>query len=517
MCLKALITFFTGMQTVQRPTCLQKGMGKMDLSSAPTNSLQASYASEGSCSPDLKATGNPLSKQLLTPVGPPTKAQSPIDMLPPGHPLPEAFQLAVQQDKRKEKLGNEPKYENVAQVTQKLQESNLNDTTEINFPSDKRKLAEIERYEQSFNAPPVKSSVSKNSSGTGIHVCKTDSVEKNDDYQFASDPDKLAQLEDGYSKAKDVDSTKPDYVNITGKMKEGQEFSFDDGEEDEAVDKGAGTEQAPAGSEFVDNFDKELSDIQKKADKENSSMMGIFDQLAEEKRSIDYDDDYDYEDGDYVIQWQLNDDPEDSETSTITESINNDLDSFPEDALFGQGPKVGNTGEKISNNSMEARLELHQSKLCRYQEMINSADFSFSGSSQQGYDDNFSDNDGDEDDNDDDDDTDEMQERSAHGEKKVSQKCKKDKQNSYVTVTPAVNGSKDLSLPAEVNKDKNSAISDNLDNTVKGHSLPASLGQFKGQGQVKGKNSMYVNQKTLKLLQQRSQREASEGECSEYV
>ena len=345
-----------------------------------------------------------------------------------------------------------------------------------------------------FHAPP-------GNDVKGPPLQHENSVEKNDDVMYASDPKKLAQL-------KGVN----DYVNIPSKLKEGQEVSFDD-PEDEAENDTEGPMVNPCGKEYVDNFDKEYEEIQIKANKGGSNMMGIFNQVDQERKSIDcLDDEDDYEDyeGAYNIRFEF-DQAEDSETSTITESVNNDTDTFNsadinDDDLFGDPTheqQYVNISEKISNKAMEAKLEEHQMKLSRYQEMVGI------------------DNDNEDDTDDGENDIDDMQERSVHVDVNMKKSVEVNGNGLIGHVKTADKVIKnDYSLPPTINhQNTEQKISDNLDETVKSHSLPSHIlqGHLKIQGYVKGQGQNNVNHNTLKFLQRNSTREACESECSEYV
>lgn len=440
-----------------------------------------SCSSEGSYSADLKS---PQKNLLLKPAGPQTGshlAQSPIDMLRKNQPVPEAFKLAMEQDLKQEKT-EEPKYENVAQVTKKMTECSLGDT-EANYPSDPEKIKEIERYERNFQAPC-------GSAVTGPPECD---FNKTDRLQLASDPRKLALMEESNQGVDTTQGVGPDYVNVSHKLKEGQEVSFDDAddiaaENDDQQPGGACVSQS--GRDLVDSFDKELDEIKTKALKgKNSSLMGIFDQLDLEKQRIDYTDDDDYTDDydDYMYPG--------SDSSTITESINNDLDVFSsaditDEALFASSndPPYVNVPEKISNTSMEAKLQEHQSKLYHYQEMVEE----------------------------DTDDMEEMQERSVQMTSQTNNNDK-DKGEGHNGHVCNVKGQNELvgagSLPGCVSESKNQQIINREDETVR--SWPSH--SVNRQDQQKVESQGYVNQNALIYLKQHCPREACEGECPELV
>jgi hypothetical protein len=106
-------------------------------------------------------------------------------------------------------------------------------------------------------------------------------------------------------------------------------------------------------------------------------MNGIFDKfhlLAQDEALINVPD-ADFVDDNDELDFKFDFEADDSESSTITESINNDLDlcsaDFNDDALFvSEGAcRYANVPEKVSNENIDASLEEHQKKLSMYQGM----------------------------------------------------------------------------------------------------------------------------------------------------
>lgn len=487
----------SGVPNVKRPSKLHADSDPMGAIATSTGFFQTSFTTEEACSLDLKAQNR---LQAPQPKGPPNLS-SPIDLLPPGQPIPEAFKLALEQDMRKGKQEKGYDYENVPQVAKKMQECTINDT-EANFPSDPKKMAEIERYERNFHSPLEKGLFGSGNQGVPP-LQHENSCEKNDDVMYASDPKKVAQLEGDAGKLNVLAQCRPDYVNISGKLKEGQEVSFDDTDKDEY--EAAEPTVNPFGKEFVDSFDREFEEIQTKAKKGCSAMMGIFNQVENERNSLDYVDSTDYidDDDEFNIHFDFDDS---SGSSTITGSVNNDVDilnsaDITEEDLFGEAktsPEYVNVTEKISNKTMEAKLEEHHKKLNHYQQKfgndvcdLNNGDIG-------------------EDTDDDDCEIDEMQERSVHVSKgfddnksSQSRQANVGKTQNLVSETSAII---DKSLPTTLSEKKEQ--NNNFDETIKSHSLPDHLMKSK----INGQGHIYVNQKSLKIP-----REACEGECLEYV
>lgn len=296
-----------------------------------------------------------------------TLPESPIDMLPKDQPLPEAFKLQVEIDQRQIKAAQGHDYINVDQVTEKLRTSYL---------SDPKKLDKIEKFDKE-NLPE--------SSGLGKEIpasqfrhgqplenseSLSDSEKSSlkDDcfpYELASDPRKLELLQEQEKSRKELSQlalANHEYQNVPNASEESHNI--------EAVGETHGIE-LDKGIDFTREFD-EITD--KASKKGCGSMMEIFDKFHEcvvEEQLTNVVDVFDDTD-EFNIQFDFE---EDSESSTITESINNDMDltsaDFTDDALFmsESNTPYANTQEKMTNENFDASLEEHQRKLAVYQGM----------------------------------------------------------------------------------------------------------------------------------------------------
>lgn len=320
-----------------------------------------SVRNQPSYSPDLKAP----------PVGKPNKTnpESPIDMLPKDQPLPAAFKLQVEVDQRQQmKATQGHDYMNVDQLSQKLKST---------YVSDPKKLEKLEKFDKE-NLP--------NLSGVGqmAPACQfrhgqplenTETISDSEksslgdesfQYELASDPDKLRLMKEEEKMRKEsqqLPTATHCYENTanTGVESSSKEKLSTEGSQNHELQNGI-------------DLTKEFDEITDKALKGYGSMMGIFDtfhdRVVDEHLTnvIDVIDD----DEEFDIQFDFE---ADSESSTITESINNDFDlnsaDFNEDALFVSEGNVPYTNipEKLSNENVGPSLEEHQKKLAMYQGM----------------------------------------------------------------------------------------------------------------------------------------------------
>ncbi|XP_053377162.1 uncharacterized protein LOC123530515 isoform X2 [Mercenaria mercenaria] len=293
----------------------------------------------------------------------PTKAvpTSPIDLLPKDQPLPVPFRLQQELDRQKALVEGHV-YVNTDQMTAQMKTTYL---------SDPKKLEKLEKFD--------KENVS-DSSGKGqsvLHIPfrpgqpleNTEVIsasEKNclndDIYEVASDPEK--EMRPGASAKSPVEAQ---YVNVSDVSSEtGKNGRKNPNEES----------QGPGSDKSID-FSKEFEEISDKGCKGYSSMNGIFDKfhlLAQDECLINVPE-VDQVDDNEEFDIKFDFEADDSESSTITESINNDLDlcsaDFNDDALFVSEGHVHyvNVQEKVSNENIDASLEEHQKKLSMYQGM----------------------------------------------------------------------------------------------------------------------------------------------------
>lgn len=296
------------------------------------------------------------------PKGPDPQILSPIDMLPKNQPLPEAFMLQVVVDKKKQP--KESEYVNVNQVSEKIRECYL---------SDPKKLAEIDKFEKELHFKASKMHEA-NECEEKIEQDKPEEKIENGMYSYSSDPNKLAMLE-----KEDVE------IKQTSKVEEANYVNVPHAKTSSCVDIVEREVPYP-----VLDLAKESEEIHVKAMKNEHAMMKVFanyQQLLEkEQLQNDASEDETVDNSEFYFKFDF--EKEDSETSTLTESVNNDLDAINtndinDDDLFAHESQVSyvnvpvqiknvltqiNT-EKISNIDIDASIVHHQERLSMYQDM----------------------------------------------------------------------------------------------------------------------------------------------------
>ncbi|XP_052779813.1 interleukin-1 receptor-associated kinase-like 2 [Mya arenaria] len=416
---------------------------------------------------------------------------SPVDMLPKGQPIPEAFKLQMEIDMRQK----QPEYCNVKQLTNQMGDCMV---SEVVLKSDTKKLAEIERSNKEFkyNLPTQPSTENNQEIGAELQCGVSEGKDKEADHNpgiymkakevMMSDPRKQEVKQAEKLESHHYENVDPigKSGQTSGSMKEVQESSFEDKSQGlvrqnateysyhdnrEDIEDGkcsSGESFTGMEAEPFNPMDTEIEGIINI--KHNSSMMELFNNFDFAKKDCHLDDLPTYEeDGEFEINFEF-DHKSESETSTVTDSINHEQDQAnSDDELFRQGSHVScMEDEKISNNMIVApQLDDHHRRFARYQEMATG-------------------------------DYDDLQERSA--EKNVYATLQTD-----CTSQGGDDSIRSVQVPADfkINGIKHvKSIEKNTKNAT--------------SGQEKHSQD-YVN--VASMNNQRNLREASEGECPEYV
>lgn len=406
-----------------------------------------------------------LSSNLKAPPGGhPSKTvpQSPIDMLPKGEPLPEAFILQVQSDQKQLKASKAHDYINVDKT---------HDHVSAVLTSDPSKLEKIEQFDkENVTQPDVKAKPMINQFRrspkpleNSEEICEKSPVDDDDDfYEAATFPNQ------------------PGNQNIPVTADVDKEESKD-------------TKDRNQGPGFDIDFSKEFEEIETKAAKGDSSMNGIFQKfhlLAQDEALINVP--YaDFEDGNDEFDFKFDFEADDSESSTITESINNDLDlcsaDFNDDALFvSEGPpRYVNVPEKLTNENIDANLEEDQKKLSMYQGMTRN-------------------------------DSEELHERSAHQEevdpdrKNSPGQCPRNIYENEIGVS-------NLQINDDSHYENCSAIKQGQGHCDSSQHAAGNHGNISATHDNENRQSRSSADKVVNIQDFLHRREPSEGHCEEYV
>jgi len=488
------------------------GDGSIDLKGppmGPSNSHSGASDSKPACNP----VGSPSSNPACGPSGACKgqghgQIQSPVDMLPKDYPLPESVRLQHAYDQRERMGGVE-----VQQLAEHMKGCRVTGEGDV-MKSDTKKLAEIEKADFEYETQKTVMAVGGGLGGERKGDVRSDlalmkQTEADKDKKMAtaayegmdteSRRAKLRKAQQDYGR-KPVESEGHDYENVETKdqsstgqpranLKELQESSYEGDNDGEDVennptenDEGNDGEKFSSGESFqgmeMETFnpiDKELDEITGKANKllkNDTSMLDIFakNDFQKMESHLDYPEenlDDDVEAFDICFDY---DPASESETSTITDSVNHDQDHYnSDDELFRQGSHVSIVeDEKISNN-IDPQLEEHHRRYAHYQDMANDT-----------YDD--------------------LQERSAQ-------------KNVYTTLQSTVkdtdNSIKSVNLCAYSSRQPQAFSAGNQTKLGQGHS------QFVQGQSSKGKE--YANGEFLGQLEQLNLKRASETDCPEYV
>ncbi|XP_052213697.1 uncharacterized protein LOC127832334 isoform X2 [Dreissena polymorpha] len=451
--------------------------------------LNVSFTSQGSMGSNLKAPPEPP-----RPVG--NQLKSPVDLLPKNQPIPEAFRLQIELDKKKEKLAH---YENIGKVADNFEKCSLEEGM---YKSDTKKLAEIERSDREFDCQKVKTEKSYVLETGDFNIQKQQFLvlkDSNHGHVLHVD-EKLLESEQQVAFVKNASlKDSHDYVNIPQTVNsllekdaqenkdslysgEGQKpVEHDDNTIESALSSLSGACSLPCPEpDPVDNINRELNEITKKAKNLNNFLPGLFDTFdwAKKEQNLNNTEGYDEMDLDEEFEFQFGE-TVDSDQSTLMNSDHeayNSQDIDDDDLFTSVGPSYENVPGKISNCETKNNIDKHRDRLNVYQEMAIEYE---------------------NDENDDD-----LQERAVHNN--TDEPCGEN-QNSED------NSIKSVHLPEHFpfKKQPSSKLAD----------FPKSqIGKVQGGAEHNiGAGQGHVNSSMIQYLQKSQIRVASEGDCPEYV
>ncbi|KAL4225969.1 hypothetical protein ACF0H5_013956 [Mactra antiquata] len=287
--------------------------------------------------------------------------QSPLEMLPKGLPIPEAYKLQLDSDKR-QKETKEGNYINVETISSKIKNA---------YVSDPKKLLEMENFDKALDAPHVP--LNKSPVPQFRHGEPHENTEK---VSLCDDKSGTVQCDNDFEYALAKDISKPGEPqehcgDLNDRKIEAEENSLTDFS---ACGPKFENPKSHMNDEFVgfdEDFEKELDEIAKKA-KGGGLMMGIFDKFEKQKleENFDYGKGYEVDEEEFDVQFDF--ETEDSETSTITESVNNDYESLPsgdidDNELFESGDRAYVNVTRVPKEEKEDNLDEYQKKLKMYQ------------------------------------------------------------------------------------------------------------------------------------------------------